>query len=179
MQDNIPDALSAAFERHYDFPWSEPKLRNERLAWRAAWASAMEQANTEVQAAWIAGQDEVRSQRPAPCLHQIQEPTVSQQLTVAQKPLSDAQIDAVGDRLAREHAVYLTRNSVRALLAGVSAPAAPEEQPLTDDDAADLILETMAVHCQMDAWHQAIEVHRVLLSRYAEAAPQAQKQGSE
>ena len=127
MQDNIPDALSAAFERHYDFPWNEPSLRNERLAWRAAWASAMEHANTEVQAAWIAGQDEVRSQRPAPCLHQIQEPTVSQQLTVAQKPLSDAQIDAVGDRLAREHAVYLTRNSVRALLAGVSAPAGAVE----------------------------------------------------
>ena len=84
MQDNIPDALSAAFERHYDLPWSEPKLRNERLAWRAAWASAMEQANTEVQAAWIAGQDEVRSQRTVQCLHQIQEPTVSQQLTVAQ-----------------------------------------------------------------------------------------------
>ena len=33
-------------------------------------------------------------------------------------------------------------DDVRALLAVVSAPAAPEEQPLTDDDAADLILET-------------------------------------
>ena len=64
-------------------------------------------------------------------------------------------------------------DDVRALLAAVSAQAAPEEQSLTDDDAADLILETMAVHCQKDAWHQAIEVHRVLLSRYAEAAPQA------
>lgn len=64
MQDNIPDALIAAFQRHYDFPWNEPSLRNERLAWRAAWASALEQANAEVQAAWIAGQDEVRSQRP-------------------------------------------------------------------------------------------------------------------
>ena len=40
MQDIIPDALIAAFERHYDCSWDDPALRNERLAWRAAWAEA-------------------------------------------------------------------------------------------------------------------------------------------
>ena len=40
MQDNIPDTLIAAFERHYDCSWNDPALRNERLAWRAAWAEA-------------------------------------------------------------------------------------------------------------------------------------------
>lgn len=40
MQDNIPDALVTAFERHYDCSWNDPALRNERLAWRAAWAEA-------------------------------------------------------------------------------------------------------------------------------------------
>ena len=56
MQDNIPEALIAAFERHYDFPWNEPTLRNERLAWRAAWA-----------------------EETKPCLHQIQEPAAAEQ----------------------------------------------------------------------------------------------------
>ena len=56
MQDKIPDALINAFERHYAFPWSEPTLRNERLAWRAAWAEATK-----------------------PCLHQIQVPAAAEQ----------------------------------------------------------------------------------------------------
>ena len=51
MQDKIPDALIAAFERHYDADWNLNQLRNERLAWRAAWAEATK-----------------------PCLHQITEP---------------------------------------------------------------------------------------------------------
>ena len=51
MQDKIPDALIAAFERHYDADWNLNQLRNERLVWRAAWAEATK-----------------------PCLHQITEP---------------------------------------------------------------------------------------------------------
>lgn len=62
MQDNIPDALITAFERQYDSSWNDPQLRNERLAMRYGWAAAVEAKQ---------------------CLHQIQEPTVNQQLTVA------------------------------------------------------------------------------------------------
>ena len=40
MQDNIPNALIAAFERHYDCSWDTPALRNERLAMRYGWAAA-------------------------------------------------------------------------------------------------------------------------------------------
>ena len=133
MQDNIPDALIAAFERQYGVDWNDPALRNERLAMRYGWTAAMEQANAEVQAAWIAGQDEVRSQRPAQCLHQIQEPTVSQQLTVAQKPLTDAQIEAVFDRLPDGPRGFMKQwgylQFARELLAlvAVDAPVAAQE----------------------------------------------------
>ena len=51
MQDKIPDALIAAFERHYSLDWNDPAMSRERLAWRSAWAEATK-----------------------PCLHQIQEP---------------------------------------------------------------------------------------------------------
>ena len=117
MQDNIPDALIAAFERQYGVSFDHPDLRNERLAMRYGWTAAMEQANTEVQAAWIAGQDEVRSQRPVQCLVQISEPSAvsggrcyfcSKQLSAgsrycdsrcwkayeAQKPPAQAAVDA-------------------------------------------------------------------------------------
>lgn len=60
MQDHIPDALIAAFERQYDASWNDPQLRNERLAMRYGWAAAIEQKQ---------------------CLFQIQEPVANQQLT--------------------------------------------------------------------------------------------------
>lgn len=47
MKENIPDALIDAFERHYDTSWNDPALRNERLAWRAAWASKPDAAFSE------------------------------------------------------------------------------------------------------------------------------------
>ena len=43
MQDNIPDALIAAFERQYGVSFDHPDLRNERLAMRYGWTAAMEQ----------------------------------------------------------------------------------------------------------------------------------------
>ena len=53
MQDNIPDALIAAFESQYGVHWNHAGMRNERLAMRYGWNAAME---------------------AKPCLHQIQEP---------------------------------------------------------------------------------------------------------
>lgn len=47
MKENIPDALIDAFERHYDTSWNDPALRNERLAWRAAWASKPDAAPSD------------------------------------------------------------------------------------------------------------------------------------
>ncbi|MGQ8875910.1 hypothetical protein ACUTR7_00250 [Delftia sp. NA_296.1] len=40
MHDNISTALITAFEQHYDTRWDDAQLRNERLAWRAAWNAA-------------------------------------------------------------------------------------------------------------------------------------------
>ncbi len=40
MHDNISTALITAFEQHYDTRWDDAQLRNERLAWRAAWDAA-------------------------------------------------------------------------------------------------------------------------------------------
>lgn len=66
MQDNIPDALVAAFERKYDADWNNPQLRNERHAMRYGWAAAMEAKQ---------------------CLHQIQEPAAA--------PLPDVVLNAI------------------------------------------------------------------------------------
>ena len=54
-----------------------------------------------------------------------------------------------------------------------SALQAQAEDALTDDEAAELILETQTMHCEKDAWHVAVEVHRVLKAHYdaAIAAP--------
>jgi hypothetical protein len=40
MHENISTALITAFEQHYDTRWDDAQLRNERLAWRAAWDAA-------------------------------------------------------------------------------------------------------------------------------------------
>lgn len=40
MHDNISTALITAFEQHYDTRWDDAQLRNERLAWHAAWNAA-------------------------------------------------------------------------------------------------------------------------------------------
>ena len=49
MQDNIPDALIAAFERQYDTSWNDPQLRNERMAMRYGWVAAIESRQCLVQ----------------------------------------------------------------------------------------------------------------------------------
>lgn len=55
MQQHIPTIDTAAeldmarmedaFERHYDTSWHDPTMRNERLAWIAAWRAASAQAH--------------------------------------------------------------------------------------------------------------------------------------
>lgn len=55
MQQHIPTIDTAAeldaarmedaFERHYDTRWSDPTMRNERLAWIAAWRAASTHAH--------------------------------------------------------------------------------------------------------------------------------------
>lgn len=37
--------MEHAFERHYDTRWHDPTMRNERLAWIAAWRAASAQAH--------------------------------------------------------------------------------------------------------------------------------------
>lgn len=37
--------MEDAFERHYDTRWHDPTMRNERLAWIAAWRAASAQAH--------------------------------------------------------------------------------------------------------------------------------------
>lgn len=32
--------MEDAFERHYDWSWGDPVMRNERLAWIACWRAA-------------------------------------------------------------------------------------------------------------------------------------------
>ena len=49
MQDNIPEALIAAFERQYDTSWNDPQLRNERMAMRYGWVAAIESRQCLVQ----------------------------------------------------------------------------------------------------------------------------------
>ncbi|WP_417285321.1 hypothetical protein [Comamonas sp.] len=53
MQEHIPDALVAAFERQYGVHWNHAGMSNERLAMRYGWAAATEAKQ---------------------CLHQFQEP---------------------------------------------------------------------------------------------------------
>ena len=179
MQDNIPDALIGAFERQYGVNFDHPDLRNERLAMRYGWTAAMEQANTEVHAAWIAGQDEARSQRPVQCLHQIQEPTVSQQLTIAQAApgWKLVPVDATramtkaaqkADAYHAPHEEWLhhewpdQKRIWDAMLAAAPTPPAQERKPLGPDGVQKLIFKLNAEHG--DNWNsgdlvRAAEIH--------------------
>lgn len=103
MQDNIPDALIAAFERHYDFPWNEPTLRNERLAWRAAWAEATK-----------------------PCLHQIQEPAPVQP---AQPAMTAALFSARGALQHLKEGGKPTESLLNEAIAAIDSVAISEAAP--------------------------------------------------
>lgn len=118
MQDHIPDALIAAFERQYDASWNDPQLRNERLAMRYGWTAAIDQKQKQ-------------------CLFQIQEPVANQQLTAVPmtamtNPLREAEA-ALEVALARilkadaGHSISVT-SEAKALVAvrqALSAQAAP------------------------------------------------------
>ncbi|WP_217277327.1 hypothetical protein [Comamonas thiooxydans] len=104
MQDNIPNALIAAFERHYDCSWDTPALRNERLAMRYGWAAAEAgrrlepPTDSEIETVfarlpggaqgflkewgYLQFAREILEMAPAmqsQCLHQIQEPAAAEQ----------------------------------------------------------------------------------------------------
>jgi len=137
MQDKIPDALIAAFERHYAFPWDEPTLRNERLAWRAAWAEAtkpcllqIQEPSSAEQAAWHAGLDEGRAQAVPAAV------AVPDGIAAFEK-LLDASMAALTDRSsAKEHVQIwddahdvLEAWKARATLAATPAAAVPVVLP--------------------------------------------------
>lgn len=105
MQDNIPDALIAAFERHYDCSWDTPALRNERLAWRAAWAEATK-----------------------PCLHQIQEPAPVQ---LAQPAMTAALFAARGALQHLREGGKPTESLLNEAIAAIDSVAMPEAAPQT------------------------------------------------
>ena len=78
MKENVPDSLIDAFERHYDTNWNDPALRNERLAWRAAWASKPDaeaavlrsrvlELETQLEAIGAGGVEPLRKAAPIPC----------------------------------------------------------------------------------------------------------------
>jgi len=108
MTNPIPHALIAAFERHYDADWNTPSLRNERLAWRAAWAEATK-----------------------PCLNQIQEPAefTDQQIDAIAEGMPggvDGFLKGWGWRqFAREVLSRYAAASGQAAPASVAVPATP------------------------------------------------------
>lgn len=129
MQDHIPDALIAAFERQYDASWNDPQLRNERLAMRYGWAAAMEAKQ---------------------CLHQIQEPApvqaaVDAPVAMQESIIAGALFDFCG---------YLTTLSKES---AITASEAHEAAPMVDAlktwaDKRDLHIDDADVH----GWRAAL-----------------------
>ena len=161
MQDNIPDALIAAFERHYAFPWDETTLRNERLAWRAAWAEAtkpcllqIQEPSSAEQAAWHAGLDAGRTQ--------------AAQNSAADVPASGAAALSEYLKTSEQHAIVPDVGGAFAFAfaAGfnlAASQAAPAAVAVPDERAA---FEAKFKHLDLsfapDAWGQARYKHDAL-----------------
>lgn len=103
MQDHIPYALIAAFERQYDASWNDPQLRNERLAMRYGWAAAMEAKQ---------------------CLQQIQEPAPATAMDALRE--AEAALEVAMARILKAdpgHSICVT-SEAKALVAVRAALAA-------------------------------------------------------
>lgn len=154
MQDKIPDALIAAFERHYAFPWDEPTLRNERLAWRAAWTEATK-----------------------PCLLQIQEPSSAEQAAWHAAVAVPEHVKALHDAEARLTLLIergkgklldvVARDACRAALAATPAAAAPVvlPEPVAWRDALSALVEQVDAGTTAD--YRALQEHRIMRSARA------------